>query len=589
MSDGAAPYRVLARKYRPRTLAELIGQDALVRTVTNAFKSGRIAHAFLFTGVRGVGKTSTARIIARGLNCVGPDGKSGPTPEPCGVCEPCVSIAEDRHVDVIEMDAASHTGVGDMRELIDGVRYKPAIARYKVYIIDEVHMLSGAAFNALLKTLEEPPPHVIFLFATTEVRKLPVTVLSRCQRFDLRRVEAATLIGHFSRIVKTETVAIEPGALALIARAADGSVRDGLSLLDQAIAHGGGAIDEPMVRDMLGLADRVQVIELFEALMKGDVPGALANLERQYSAGADPAVVLADLLEFSHWLTRLKVLPGAADDPTVPEAERAKGRALAATLTMPVLSRAWQILFKGAGDARVAADSLQAVEMALIRLAYAANLPTPAEALTALARESGAQQAAPAPPIPVSRGGDMRTEPPRVAPTAPSGSRSSAPAGAPQAALRVEAVASQGPEPIRPRSFADVVALAESKREPILHSLLVHDAHLVHFEPGRIELRLSAAAAQKLPTLLSRTLQDWTGERWVVAVSNEEGEPTLAEQANHDRKRALDQAARHPVVKAALELFPGARISDVKRRVRAVDLAEPTADPRDIDEPDEEP
>ena len=586
MSDGTPHYRVLARKYRPRTLAELVGQDALVRTVTNAFKSGRIAHAFLFTGVRGVGKTSTARIIARGLNCLGADGKGAPTPEPCGLCEPCIAIAEDRHVDVIEMDAASHTGVADMRELIDGVRYRPAIARYKVYIIDEVHMLSGSAFNALLKTLEEPPPHVVFLFATTEVRKLPVTVLSRCQRFDLRRVEAATLIDHFSRIVKAEEVTIEPAALALIARAADGSVRDGLSLLDQAIAHGGGAIDETAVRNMLGLADRVQVIELFEQLVKGDAPGALANLERQYSSGADPAVVLADLLEFTHWLTRLKVLPEAADEPTTPEAERARGRALIAKLSMPVLNRAWQILFKGLGDVRGATDSLQAVEMTLVRLAYAANLPTPADALSALARE-GSTPSTPSAATP-TRGGDVRAEPPRMAPSPPSSGRSTSPASAPRAALRVEAEAEVGSKPIRPRSFADVVALAEAKCEPILYSLLVHDAHLVQFEPGRIELRLSPAAAQKFPTLLSKTLQEWTGERWVVAVSNEEGEPTLAEQSDAARLRALDQAAQHPVVKAALELFPGARISGLKSRTSTIE-AGLTADPPDSDEPDEEP
>ena len=587
MSDGATHYRVLARKYRPRTLAELVGQDALVRTVTNAFKSGRIAHAFLFTGVRGVGKTSTARIIARGLNCLGADGKGGPTPEPCGVCEPCIAIGEDRHVDVIEMDAASHTGVADMRELIDGVRYKPAVARYKVYIIDEVHMLSSSAFNALLKTLEEPPPHVVFLFATTEVRKLPVTVLSRCQRFDLRRVEAATLIDHFSRIVKAENVTIEPGALALIARAADGSVRDGLSLLDQAIAHGGGTIDEQTVRDMLGLADRAQVIELFEHLIRGDAAGALGNLEHQYSAGADPAVVLADLLEFTHWLTRLKVLPSAADEPTAPEAERAKGRALAAKLTMPVLSRAWQILFKGLGDARASSDSLQAVEMALVRLAFAANLPTPAEALAALARDGSGQTSTPSAPQ-ASRQPDARGEAPRLSTNTPSNGRSSSPAGAPRAALRVEPDAAMGPEPIRPRSFADVVALAESKREPILHSLLVHDAHLVHFEPGKIELRLSPAATQKLPTLLSKTLQEWTGERWVVAVSNEEGEPTLAQQSDAERLRALEQAAQHPVVKAALDMFPGARISGSKRRAPTPE-AESNAEPHDSDELDEEP
>ncbi|MGD9539202.1 MAG: DNA polymerase III subunit gamma/tau [Alphaproteobacteria bacterium] len=591
MSDAATPYRVLARKYRPRTLAELVGQDALVRTVTNAFKSGRIAHAFLFTGVRGVGKTSTARIIARGLNCVGPDGHGGPTPEPCGVCEPCVAIAEDRHVDVIEMDAASHTGVNDVRELIDGVRYRPAAARYKVYIIDEVHMLSGSAFNALLKTLEEPPPHVIFLFATTEVRKLPVTVLSRCQRFDLRRVDAATLIAHFGRIAEAEAIPVSPGALALIARAADGSVRDGLSLLDQAIAHAGGTVDEPLVREMLGLADRAQVIELFEQLMGGDPAAALRNLEAQYAAGADPSVVLADLLEFTHWLTRLKVVPEAADDPTAPEAERAKGRELSAKLSMAALNRAWQILFKGAGDARFAADPLQAVEMTLIRLAYAANLPTPAEALSALGAEgdANAREAQP-------RTGAARGEPAGRAASpvsaGPPARASAPPAGAPQAALRMapEAAAPDArPALIRPATFAEVVALTEAKREPILHSLLVHETHLVHFEPGRIELRMGPAAAARVPNQLARLLQEWTGQRWVIALSNETGEATLAERAEAARVGALEEVARHPVVKAALDLFPGARIKDVRPLPPEHATSDEPTDGPDIDEPDEEP
>ena len=596
MSDVAAPYRVLARKYRPRTLAELIGQDALVRTVSNAFKSGRIAHAFLFTGVRGVGKTSTARIIARGLNCVGPDGKGGPTPEPCGKCEPCVSIADDRHVDVIEMDAASRTGVNDVRELIEGVRYKPAVARYKVYIIDEVHMLSGSAFNALLKTLEEPPPHVIFLFATTEVRKLPVTVLSRCQRFDLRRVEASTLIEHFAKVAKAEGIKAEAGALALVARAADGSVRDGLSLLDQAIAQGGETVTEAGVRDMLGLADRALVIDLFERLIAGDAASALHNLEQQYRAGADPAVVLNDLLDFSHWLTRLKVVPEAADDPTVPEAERARGKALAAKLSMPVLARAWQILFKGAGDARVAPDPLQAVEMALIRLAYAANLPTPAEALASL------NKAAASPPAGDGAGRSAATEasapllsaaPPPRPMTTPSNTRPNGPPRAPQAALRIEhdaPVRDAAPAPSGPMlaSFADVVALAEAQREL---KLLVHlrgDVHLVRFDAGRIELRPGPRAPAELPTWLSRKLQEWTGERWVIAVSGEPGEPTLVEQAEAARARHLEDVARHPVVRAVLETFPGAKITAVRPRVLPKPVEPDLPDEPPIDDMDED-
>jgi len=577
MSDVAAPYRVLARKYRPRTLAELIGQDALVRTVSNAFKSGRIAHAFLFTGVRGVGKTSTARIIARGLNCIGPNGKGGPTPEPCGTCEPCIAIADDRHVDVIEMDAASRTGVNDVRELIEGVRYKPAVARYKVYIIDEVHMLSGSAFNALLKTLEEPPPHVIFLFATTEVRKLPVTVLSRCQRFDLRRVEASTLIEHFAKVAKAEGIKAEAGALALVARAADGSVRDGLSLLDQAIAQDGDKVTESGVRDMLGLADRALVIDLFERLIAGDAASALNNLAQQYRAGADPAVVLNDLLDFSHWLTRLKVVPEAADDPTVPEAERARGQALAAKLSMPVLARAWQILFKGAGDARDAPDPLQAVEMALIRLAYAANLPTPAEALASLnkaaatppAGEGAMRNAASDSSAPL-----LSAAPASKPMSPPPSGRPSGPPRAPQAALRIEQEApARDTAPMLPSgsgpmlaSFADVVALAEARREL---KLLVHlrgDVHLVRFDTGRIELRPGARAPAELPTWLSRKLQEWTGERWVVALSSEPGEPTLVELEEAARARRLDDVARHPVVRAVLDTFPGAKITAVRPR-----------------------
>ena len=382
-------YQVLARKYRPQNFGDLIGQDALVRTLTNAITSGRIAQGYMLTGVRGVGKTTTARLIARALNCIGPDGKGGPTPTPCGVCVHCTAIAEDRHVDVLEMDAASRTGIDDIRELLEGVRYRPTSARYKIYIIDEVHMLSDKAFNALLKTLEEPPEHVKFIFATTEIRKVPVTVLSRCQRFDLRRIDAVKLEALFRDISKREKADVDDGALTLIARAADGSARDGLSILDQAISQAGGQkgigkVTEAAVRDMLGLADRVLVFDLLEALMKGDVKAALNLLADQYAAGASPVVVIQDLLELVHWLTRLKVAPDGAADPALAEAERTRGVAIAATLTMPVLTRAWQMLLKGLGEIRSAPIPVQAAEMVMVRLAYAAELPTPADAVKAL-------------------------------------------------------------------------------------------------------------------------------------------------------------------------------------------------------------
>ncbi len=379
----SAPYRVLARKYRPSDFAGLIGQEALVRTLTNAIAQGRLAHAFMLTGVRGVGKTTTARILARAFNCIGPDGKGGPTASPCGVCEHCTAIAEDRHVDVIEMDAASRTGVNDIRELIEGVRYRPVSARFKIYIIDEVHMLSSSAFNALLKTLEEPPEHVKFIFATTEIRKVPVTVLSRCQRFDLRRIEADKLAQHLGSIAASEGARLAPNALALIARAADGSARDGLSLLDQAItlvdqSKGEAEVTEDQVRAMLGIADRTQLFELYEAVMAGRAAEALGQLRRMYEAGADPIVVLQDLLDLTHWLTRCKLTPDVLQQPAVPEAERKRGGALSKDLSLPVLARAWQMLLKGLGEAQYAPQPLAAVEMALIRLMHVADLPTPA-------------------------------------------------------------------------------------------------------------------------------------------------------------------------------------------------------------------
>ena len=393
MTDAAPSYRVLARKYRPTDFDQLIGQEAMVRTLRNALEAGRLAHAFILTGVRGIGKTTTARIIARALNCVGPDGRGAATMHPCGVCAHCRAIAEDRDVDVLEIDAASHTGVDHMRELTDSVRYAPVAARVKVYIIDEVHMLSREAFTALLKTLEEPPPRVTFIFATTEIRKVPVTVLSRCQRFDLRRLSVERLAEHLSAIAAKEDAKIDPAAVALIARAAEGSVRDGLSLLDQAIAYG-DAGGEAEIRRMLGLADRTRILDLLDAVFGGDIAPALAILGEQYQTGADPIAILQDLLELTHWLTRLKLVEAVGDDVSVAASARARGRVMADKLSMAALARAWQMLLKGLAEAQAAPQPLAAAEMVLIRLCHVADLPTPAELATQLADQSAPPAAA---------------------------------------------------------------------------------------------------------------------------------------------------------------------------------------------------
>jgi DNA polymerase-3 subunit gamma/tau len=558
MTDAtSAPYRVLARKYRPTDFSAMIGQEAMVRTLSNAIASGRLAHAFVLTGVRGVGKTTTARIIARALNCVGPDGAGGPTISPCGQCEPCRAIAEDRHVDVMEMDAASRTGVDGIREIIDGVRYRPVSARYKVYIIDEVHMLSTAAFNALLKTLEEPPEHVKFIFATTELRKIPVTVLSRCQRFDLRRIEADTLAAYFQGIVKAENASVEDGAMKLIARAADGSARDGLSLLDQAISHGQGTVTESQVRDMLGLADRARVFDLFEAVMKGDVASALGLLTEQYQLGADPAVVLGDMLELTHWLTRLKLTPEAAQSFSVPEAERVRGAQWAEKLSMAHLARSWQMLLKGLGEVKTAPNPVQAAEMVLVRLAYVTDQPTPAETLEKLKSN---------PPSPPPGGGGMggsgmggRASSISSAMGADDGGRAE---GA--AALAVEPAMATLPP--MPQSFSEVVALAVERREGILSTQLRHLVRLVRFAPGRIEFRLTdERQGQDLPQRLSRSLQEWTGRQWAVAINSlDPADPTLIEQEEQTERGRREDAANHPLVQAVLTAFPGAAISAVR-------------------------
>ncbi len=548
---SAGPYRVLARKYRPQSFVDLIGQEPMVRTLTNAFHTGRIAQAYMLTGVRGVGKTTTARILARALNYSIPGKVDQPTIDMDEMGEHCAAIMEGRHVDVIEMDAASHTGIDDIREIIEAVRYKPAIARYKVYIIDEVHMLSKAAFNGLLKTLEEPPEHVKFIFATTEVRKVPVTVLSRCQRFDLRRIEPGRLIGLMKDIMASEKVEIDDAALTMIARAAEGSVRDALSILDQAIAHAAGTVSAEEVREMLGLADRALTIDLFAEVMGGDVVAALARLKQLFDVGADPAVVLEDLAAFTHLVTRLKLAPSAAEDEALTAEERARGSDFAGKLSLRALARAWQMLLKGIEETREASRPLAAADMVIVRLAHAADLPTPDEALRALKGDGGApRDAAPASaPAPSGEGSRARMS--------ATGAVARAPAAAPQAASRAIPTAEVS-------SFADLVALAGQHRELRLKHELETVVRLVRFEPGRIEVALTEHAVPGLAGTLSKKLEEWTGTRWMIAVAREGGGPTIAEERRNAQDQLRDDARADPLVAAVLERFPGAEIVDVR-------------------------
>jgi DNA polymerase-3 subunit gamma/tau len=568
----AQAYRVLARKYRPHDFTGLIGQEALVKTLSNAFATGRIAHAFMLTGVRGVGKTTTARIIARALNCIGPDGaRTEPTIHPCGVCEPCIAIAESRHVDVQEMDAASRTGIDDIREIIEGVRYAPASARYKVYIIDEVHMLSKQAFNGLLKTLEEPPPHVKFIFATTEIRKVPVTVLSRCQRFDLRRIETPELAAHLKTIAEQEKVSIEDGALALVARAAEGSVRDGLSLLDQAIAHEEGTITAESIRAMLGLADRGRILDLFEKTLGGKIAEALSDLRELYDRGADPLAVMQDLLETTHFLTRVKVAPGAEGFFDGGSAEAKRAADMAAKLSVPSLTRAWQMLLKGLFEVRDATRPIAAAEMALIRLSYAADLP-PTDKLVRDVMDGAGTPPARNTSSPPSSGGNSRAPlsqghfPP---PRAGEGDRVAVEGGrGATSPLRLAAQDSpaSGGGPIN--SLEDLAALALANNAPVLKVHIENDIHLVRLEPGQLEFRPSAKAPRSLAADLAQKLKDWTGTRWMVTVAREGGAPTIAEAKRLVRDATFERVRQEPLVRAVLDRFPGAEIVAVR------DLAE---------------
>ncbi|MEQ8814329.1 MAG: DNA polymerase III subunit gamma/tau [Thalassobaculum sp.] len=581
----AAEYRVLARKYRPQTFEDLVGQETLVRTLRNAFAQNRIHHAFVLTGVRGVGKTTTARIVAKGLNCTGPDGSGGPTMTPCGVCENCRAIAEDRHVDVLEMDAASRTGVDDVREIIESVRYRPVSARYKVYIVDEVHMLTRNAFNALLKTLEEPPEHVKFIFATTEIRKVPITVLSRCQRFDLRRIDVAVLTGLFERVCAAEGVEAEAEALRMIARAADGSARDGLSILDQAMALATGPVTAAQVRDMLGLVDRERVYDLFEAVMAGRIPDALDVLRMLYDGGADPVVVIQDLMELTHAVTRMKAAPKAAGANDLGEAERDRGRRLAETLAVPALTRSWQMLSKGLGEVQNATAPVAAAEMVLIRLGYAAELPDPADLIRLLtdgsgavaggsAAQSGSGQAAAAP---VASAVPPRPGAPEPAPVGPPPVDPDEPPAYVTDGPPPDGVDEEQP-PAMPATFREMVELFHARGEPVLSAQLAGSVHCVSYAPGRVDLRPQAGADPRLTAQLSAHLGRWTGQSWDIRISRDAGEPTLREQAGMARAERFARVAEHPVVSRVLDLFPGARIEEI--------TAPPPADP--VGEADED-
>ncbi|NEI73451.1 DNA polymerase III subunit gamma/tau [Rhizobium lusitanum] len=589
-------YRVLARKYRPKDFTDLmVGQEPMVRTLTNAFETGRIAQAYMLTGVRGVGKTTTARILARALNYKTAD-IDRPTIDLREPGEHCQAIMEGRHVDVIEMDAASHTGIDDIREIIEQVRYRPVSARYKVYIIDEVHMLSTAAFNGLLKTLEEPPEHVKFIFATTEIRKVPITVLSRCQRFDLRRISASDLVGLFTTIAGKEGIKAEPEALAMIARAAEGSARDGLSLLDQAIAHGSGFVAADAVRAMLGLADRARIVDLFGHVVKGDVSAALAEFNSQYEAGANPVVVLTDLADFTHLVTRLKYVPDAADDPSLSEVERTKAAEFAQGVAVTALSRIWQMLLKGITETENASRTAGAAEMVLIRLAHAAHLPAPEDAARRLAEFSDGNGGSRPSPSPIGGNGGgaaisyqgnamaraVETPAPRPTPSAPVAMLRAVPNTQTdsQPVGRIEQKPVEAPKPLVPiNSMADIAELASQKRDPKLKALVRAFVRPVKLEPGRLDVSLTPGAPGTLLNELAGKLREWTGIHWIVSLSREEGQPTLVEAEANAQKQRVADARQDPDVAAILAQFPGAKIIDVRVRAPETEDEEEAAAP----------
>ena len=547
MSEKSSPYKVLARKYRPESFAELRGQDTMVRILKNAFAADRIAHSFILTGIRGTGKTTTARIIAKGLNCIGVDGTGKPTTDPCGKCENCIAIIEGRHVDVIEMDAASQTGVGDIREIIDSVHYSTTSARYKIYIIDEVHMLSTSAFNALLKTLEEPPLHVKFIFATTEIRKVPVTVLSRCQRFDLKRVEPEILITHLKSIANREQVKISEAAISIIVRASEGSVRDAMSMMDQAIAHGAEETSVEQVREMIGLADRSRILDLFSLIMEGNALSALNELSAQYAAGADPIVILKDLAEVTHWISVVKISPNTSEDPTITTDERDRGLKFSNQLSMRSLTRMWQMLLKVLEEISFAPNSMMAAEMAIIRLTHVSELPSPDELIRKLEKNS----------YPEVRTGDVKKKSDNKSTI--TSSIVSSTNGA--AIAKVKEIIE---DPLQQfKTFDDVVSLIRFNRDMKLLVETENYLRLVKYQPGRIEFQLTPEASSDIPSRLAKKLKSWTGENWGVTIVNKGGGPTIAEKRDASKQNLHLKVMEHPMVKSVLENFPGSNIHEV--------------------------
>ncbi|MDG2404997.1 MAG: DNA polymerase III subunit gamma/tau, partial [Paracoccaceae bacterium] len=581
-------YQVLARKYRPETFTDLVGQDAMVQTLKNAFVADRIAQAFIMTGIRGTGKTTTARIIAKGLNCTGPDGSGNATTNPCGVCDPCSAIMQGRHVDVMEMDAASRTGVSDIREIIDSVHYRAASARYKIYIIDEVHMLSTSAFNALLKTLEEPPPHAKFIFATTEIRKVPVTVLSRCQRFDLRRIEPEIMIALMQKIAKAEAAQITNDSLALITRAAEGSARDATSLLDQAISHGAGETTAEQVRAMLGMADRSRVMDLFDFVMKGDANGALSELSSQYADGADPMAVLKDLAEITHWISVVKITPNSAEDPTLSPSQRVRGQAMATALPMRALTRMWQLLLKALDEVAQAPNAMMAAEMAIIRLTHVADMPSPEELIRKLQSGAPLNTLAPGQAAMGAIPGETAQNSESANPTAQSrpihgtpdqsaGSIGEANAHATDAKNNGQfASASHSSDsnavpalPINQTlalypSFEHVIDLIRVNRDVKLLVEVESGVQLACYQPGRIEFVPTESAPNDLAQRLGQRLQLWTGNRWAVSLVNEGGADTIAARRHKTENALKAEAQRHPLFQAVLAEFPAAKITKIR-------------------------
>ena len=569
-TEEKTSYQVLARKYRPETFSDLIGQEAMVRTLKNAFDADRIAQAFMMTGIRGVGKTTTARIIAKGINCVGLEGKTGPTTSPCGQCEHCVAISEGRHVDVLEMDAASRTGVDDIREIIDSVHYRAASARFKIYIIDEVHMLSNNAFNALLKTLEEPPAHVKFIFATTEIRKVPVTVLSRCQRFDLRRIEPEEMIKMLQNLAKLENAHISNEALALITRASEGSARDAQSLLDQAISHGAGETNVDQVRSMLGLADRGRVMDLFEFIMRGQAEEALNELGSQYSDGADPIGIIRDLAEITHWVSVIKITPDAADDPTVSPDEKARGQSFSQSLSMRVLTRTWQLLLKALDEISSAPHSMMAAEMAIIRITHVSDLPSPGELVKKLTNSqpdntAGKKES--------SEGAAINTTSSNYIQSQSKETNSTSIDGNTALALDAETLALQYP------TFESVLEIIRKFRDMKLLIDVENSIRLSSYMPGRIEFTPTKDAPKDLAQRLGQLLQSWTGFRWAVTVVSHCSAKTIQEHRNAEETQLELDAKLHPFVKTVFEKFPKASITEIKSQTQIITEAAQTSLP----------